>query len=99
MRNGNILLNCIIYYFIFNIIGAPFVFGYLYLYERFGLKEIELVKSVTLCMFLVWYAVLFILTYLSARISTNEGEGIEDAISGACNELFMYIKISFNFKR
>lgn len=98
MRNGNLLVNQVIYYFILNIISIPFVFGYLYLYERFNLEKIETVKSLTLVGVIVWHVLLIIITHLSAKISSNEGEGIEDAILGAFKELAMYIKVSFNFK-
>lgn len=99
MRNGNLFFNILIYYFILNLISSPFVIGYLHFYEKYRLFENDLIKTLTLGVFIGWYILLHIITYLSARQSTNNGDGIEDAILGAFNELIMYTKLAFPFFR
>lgn len=94
MRYGNLLVNIIIYYFILNLISSPFVFGYLHLYEKYSIAENHIIKEMTLGLLIGWYILLITMTYLSAKQSTNNGEGIEDAIIGAFKEIIMYIKLA-----
>ena len=97
MRSGPLILNIIIYYFLFNIISALPLYGSIWLIDHYELKQLEWFKPISFILFFGWLIGMLWMSYRAAWFSSYQDHDIEDAIKAAFNEIKMYIKLALPF--